>query len=157
MQLQNVAIMTNDKQFISLSPRKAASGNRVSFVFLLHLRVQAKVGRRSLVKRAVLPEQAETRAQNVLSGLAKLILRNKPRNQTTNAKKKKKMECGSEWVDMNADSEEEMEWNEDEDLLARNEAADLFDSATTSSSSSVAAPPPPPPAAAAQQSVFSKV
>jgi hypothetical protein len=109
-----------------------------------------------LAKRAVLPEQAETRAQNVLSGLAKLILRNKPRNQTTNAKKKKKMECGSEWVDMNADSEEEMEWNEDEDLLARNEAADLFDSATTSSSS-VAAPPPPPPAAAAQQSVFSKV
>jgi len=60
------------------------------------------------------------------------------------------MECGSAWVDMNADSEEEVEFDEDEDLLERNETSEqgLFDMVTTSSS---AAPPPPPPAPSVQK------
>jgi hypothetical protein len=64
------------------------------------------------------------------------------------------MEAGSEWVDMNADSEEEVEWDEQEDLLERSEVnGDLFADTATSSS---AAPPPPPPQQQ-QRNLFSKV
>ncbi len=64
------------------------------------------------------------------------------------------MEAGSEWVDMNADSEEEVEWDEQEDLLERSEVNDdLFADTATSSS---AAPPPPPPQQQ-QRNLFSKV